>query len=98
MIISGILTGGCLLAYIILDEDGLLSSQFYKGFKALIVTFVVSTLLAILIPSKKELYLIYGLGTTIDYVQSNDKAKELPDKAIDALNKYLDELNKEDKK
>jgi len=51
------------------------------------------------VPSKKDVLLIYGLGTTIDYVKSNDKAKQLPDKAVDALTRYLDEISKdEDKK
>jgi hypothetical protein len=31
-------------------------------------------------------------------VKNNDKAKDLPDKAIYALDKYLDSLVKEDKK
>jgi hypothetical protein len=41
--------------------------------------------------------LIYGLGTTVDYIKSNDKAKELPDKAVDALTRYIDTISKEDK-
>ena len=48
-------------------------------------------------PSKKEVLLIYGLGSTIDYVKSNDKAKELPDKAVEALTRYLDSIEKDDK-
>ena len=52
----------------------------------------------IFIPTKREILLIYGLGSTIDYIKSNDKAKELPDKAVDALTKYLETLNDEKKK
>ena len=53
----------------------------------------------VFIPSQRDMLLIYGLGTTIDYIKSNDKAKQLPDKAVDALTRYLDEIgNKEDKK
>jgi len=51
----------------------------------------------VFIPSKKEMLLIYGVGSTIDYIQSNDKAKRLPGKAVEALSRYLDEINKEDK-
>ena len=47
-------------------------------------------------PSKKEVLLIYGLGSTIDYVKSNDNAKELPDKAVEALTRYLDSIEKEE--
>jgi hypothetical protein len=43
--------------------------------------------------------LIYGVGGTVDYIKSNDTAKQLPDKVVNALDKYLDSFNeKEDKK
>ena len=62
-------------------------------------TWVCSLLFGILgttfIPTQREILLIYGLGSTIDYIKSNDKAKELPDKAVDALTKYLETLNEE---
>ena len=69
--------------------------------KKLKTTWLCSLLLGILgsifIPSKNELLLIYGLGTTVDYVKSNEKAKQLPDKAIEALTRYIDEISKEKK-
>ena len=40
---------------------------------------------------------IYGAGTIVDYCKENSKVKEIPDKAIDALNRYLDSIA-EDKK
>lgn len=55
----------------------------------------ISALVSLLVPSKNELIMIYGIGGTIDYIQDNDKAKELPDKVIDALDIYLDNINKE---
>ena len=65
-------------------------------------TWVCSLLFGILgvifIPTQREILLIYGLGSTIDYVKSNDKAKQLPDKAVDALTRYLDEIAKDEKK
>lgn len=51
----------------------------------------------VLTPDKNEAYLIYGAGTIVDYCKDNQKVKEIPDKAIDALNRYLDSLV-EDKK
>lgn len=48
-------------------------------------------------PNKDEIYLIYGAGTIIDYCKDSPKVKEVPDKAIEALNRYLDSLV-EDKK
>lgn len=55
----------------------------------------ISALISLLVPSKNELIMIYGIGGTIDYIQDNDKAKELPDKVINALDIYLDNINKE---
>lgn len=57
---------------------------------------LVLGLLACFIPNTKDAYMIYGLGGTIDYIKSNEITKQLPDKCIQALDKYLDELNKED--
>ena len=39
---------------------------------------------------------IYGIGGTIDYIQGSDKAKELPDKVVDALTEYLDNTKDQD--
>lgn len=61
--------------------------------------FVVLFCLAILtfVPTKKEALMIYGIGGTIDYIKSNDKAKQLPDKCVDALTRYIDSIEKENK-
>ena len=58
--------------------------------KPFFIVWFVSCIGCVFIPSKRELIAIYGLGTTIDYIKSNDKVKQLPDKAVDALCKYLD--------
>lgn len=34
---------------------------------------------------------------TIDYVKSNETAKQLPDKCVKALDKWVDNLNEEEK-
>ena len=44
---------------------------------------------------KNDALLIYGVGGTIDYVKSNETAKQLPDKYIKALDKWVDNLNEE---
>ena len=48
------------------------------------------------IPSKQDLLAIYGIGGTLDYIQGSDKAKELPDKVVDALTEYLDNTKDQD--
>lgn len=50
-----------------------------------------------LTPTTNEIYFIYGAGTIVDYCKENSKVKEIPDKAIDALNRYIDSIA-EDKK
>lgn len=66
-----------------------------KYFKAWLTVFIISLIALLAIPSKKELLFIYGVGGTIDYIKSNDKAKELPDKVIDALTRYVDSEKKD---
>ena len=56
---------------------------------------VIFIFVTVLIPTTQEALLIYGLGGTIDYMKDNDTTKKLPDKAIIALDKYLDSLNED---
>lgn len=42
------------------------------------IAVVLCVLLTIMIPSKKELYMIYGVGGTIEYLKSNPNAKDPP--------------------
>jgi hypothetical protein len=66
-----------------------------KGFKWYCFALFFCALGTIFIPTQKDLFLIYGIGGTIDYIKSNDKAKQLPDKCIDALTRYVDSIEKE---
>lgn len=75
------------------DEDHKRVKKLWRFFKMATATCMVLILLAIFIPSKKDMLLIYGVGGTIDYLQDNPKAQKLPDKVIDCLDKYLDEKN-----
>lgn len=68
-----------------------------KVIKWLCIALFFSTIGTFFIPTQKDLFLIYGIGGTIDYIKSNDKAKELPDKCIDALTRYVDSIEKENK-
>ena len=81
-----------------LDDDGHEEqrARFIKAVKLSAVLCVLAIIGKVFIPTQKELLLIYGIGGTIDYVQSSDKAKELPDKAVEALGKYLEEASKDE--
>lgn len=61
------------------------------GFKILIPSLIG----IVFIPSDNQLYMIYGVGGTIDYLKENPTAKELPDKCIKALDTWVDNFNKE---
>lgn len=67
--------------------------KYIKCIKILAISFIIGFLGITFIPNTKDMMLIYGLGTIKEYVDSNEKAKELPDKAIAVLDKYLDEIN-----
>lgn len=56
---------------------------------------VISSLIFIFVPSTKEALLIWGVGSTIDYIQENETAKQLPDKCINALNDWVESLSDE---
>ena len=60
------------------------------------VVFCVSIFINIFTPTTNEALLIYGVGGTIDYIKSNDTAKQLPDKCVKALDKLVDNLTKEE--
>ena len=57
------------------------------------VTLVISSLIFVFVPTTKEAVLIWGVGSTIDYIQENETAKQLPDKCINALNDWVDSLS-----
>lgn len=65
--------------------------QFIRAF----IVFVVSIVCNVFIPTKNEALMIYGVAGTIDYIKSNETAKQLPDKCIKALDKWADNLNEE---
>jgi len=47
------------------------------------------------VPNEKQLYMIFGVGAVVDYVQESDKVKELPDKVVNAFDVWVNSLNKE---
>lgn len=67
--------------------------QFIRAF----IVFFVSIVCNVFIPTKNEALMIYGIGGTIDYIKSNETAKQLPDKCIKALDKWADNINEENK-
>ena len=79
------------------DDDKVKQAAIVKWLRRSAVGIAISVVGVVFIPNDRELMAIYGIGGTIDYIKSNDKAKELPDKVVDALTKYLETLNEEKK-
>lgn len=65
--------------------------------KAVVPIACVTLLLVIFTPTKREAYMIYGIGGTIDYVRNDSIATKLPHKAIMAIDSYLEDINKNNK-
>lgn len=84
--------------FFLCSEDDLERSPFMKKmFKGSMFAIVLGVVMAIFIPSQKNLLIIYGVGGTIDYLKENKDANKIPDKCVKALDKYLDDALKEDK-
>ena len=64
-------------------------------FKRFIFVTIIACLINFFIPTTNEALMVYGIGGTIDYIKSNKTAKQLPDKYIKALDKWVDNLNEE---
>lgn len=59
--------------------------------------FIPCLFITLFIPNSKQLAIIYTAGNAIEYVQGNEKIKELPDKAVQCLDKFIDEYLNEEK-
>ena len=52
----------------------------------------------IFVPTSKDAMLIMGVGGTIDYIKSNGKIKQIPDKCFNALDAWVDSLTEKEHK
>lgn len=106
MIVSGVFFFTASLFYIagkvaknydfIDDETKVLIGIAKTGIKICISIFMISMLLNIFVPTTKEAFVIWGVGGSIDYLKSNEKIIQLPDKCIKALDKFIEEYAEED--
>lgn len=65
--------------------------------KKLLIFSIIPILMTAFIPSKEQLYVIYGVGTVVDYAKGSKEVQKLPDNAVKALNMWLENVNKEKK-
>lgn len=66
-----------------------------KGRNIAYAIFAISLMLVTFIPNTTQLYMIYGVGGTMDYLKSNPTARKLPDKCIKAFDKWVDKMTEE---
>ena len=87
-------TGVFLISGIDIARDGV-GEKNLMFFKRSAVTLAISVLGIVVIPTKEDMLLIYGVGTTLDYLQDNEKVQQLPDKCVDALVAWVESLSEE---
>jgi hypothetical protein len=69
-----------------------------KGLRYAIPLTLLNTVLFVFTPTTKEALLIYGVGGTIDYLKENPTTRQLPNKCIQALDKWVDTLGEDNDK
>lgn len=103
LMISGILAAAALIFWFVIylsdpeymadEEEG--KKRYLKfGSKILCIStiiFVIGLIGRTFTPTTSEALIIYGVGESVEYLQNNKDAIQIPDKALQALNKYLDE-------
>ena len=92
-------TMGAIVGYFVYSDNDEHDIKIHKSCSKHIMwtvpTLVFIILCNIFVPNTKEALMIYGIGGTIEYIKSNDKAKKLPDKYINALDKFISDYTKE---
>ncbi len=94
MIIGVLGTIGLLIYQLIVRLD----SAFMDTKKASLwynVLFFIFLCIGIAIPSSKDCYIIFGVTKTVEYLQSSEEIKTLPNNAIKALNYYVEDIVKD---
>lgn len=101
--VSGLAIGGLLLCTILtivssffLDTE--FQPQALKSIKRVAVTAVILSLILVLIPEKKTMYLILGASVAKEIVE-NPRVQEVGSKVLEVVNQKLDEMSdKKEKK
>lgn len=90
LVAAGVIVSIALFLWTI-GEDDETSAPVKPKIKCFAILGLVGVLGSVFVPTTKEALVIYGVGGTIDYIKQDTVAQKLPQKAIIALDKYLDE-------
>ena len=66
-----------------------------KATKTSLIVGIISVFIAIFVPKEKQLYKIIGIGMTIEHIKDNEVVKQLPDKCIEALDQWVENIKGE---
>lgn len=80
-----------------IKEDEIRIKKAFNIVKKSLLYSILPLLIVTFVPSTKQLYAIYGIGTIIDYAKGNKEIQKLPNNAVKALNVWLENVNKEKK-
>ena len=94
-IISSIIMGTSAIMYIVFKSENDENSMgiIRSILKTSTRVFFICLPLSILTPTKDEAMLIWGVGSTIDYIKENETIKQLPDKCVNALDAWVESLS-----
>ena len=97
--------GACIMAVVVFvsgafsfapDVDDNTRKAARRIFKKFVLALSLFIAVVVFVPTKRDALIIAGVGGTIEYLKSNETATQLPDKAVKALDKLVDEyLDKE---
>lgn len=87
----------CITGIICVGENKEALPSLFKAFRMSSIATIISLLIVLLTPSTEELYVIYGVGTVIDYAKGSKEVQKLPDNTVKALNVWLENVNKDKK-
>ena len=85
------------LTIFVFDKSLLCHHTLKRAWNICLTGLIISLIVNIMVPSKEELYAIYGVGTVIDYAKGSKEVQKLPDNAVKALNVWLENVNKDKK-
>lgn len=77
------------------EKDDFGNPKWMGHFICCVVTTVVCGLSVVFIPSTKQCLTIYATNGVFEFLEKNDKAKELPSKAVECIDKLLEEYLEE---
>lgn len=86
-----------LVNFPIIKQDEIRIKKAFNIVKKSLLYSILPLLIVIVVPSTKQLYAIYGVGTVIDYAKNSKAGQKLPDNAVKALNVWLENVNRDKK-